>query len=86
MVWYEGAVLTNRRFLSADERGSITAITDAAAGVLARNAYNAFGAPGPANLGLFGYTGQPRLPGAELWNMRARAYHPGMGTERGHTQ
>jgi RHS repeat-associated protein len=71
-------VLTNRRFLSADERGSITAITIDAAGVLARNAYDAFGAPGPANLGLFGYTGQPRLPGAELWNMRARAYHPGL--------
>jgi RHS repeat-associated protein len=79
MVWYEGAVLTNRRFLSADERGSITAITIDAAGVLARNAYDAFGAPGPANLGLFGYTGQPRLPGAELWNFRARAYHPGLG-------
>jgi RHS repeat-associated protein len=60
-------------------RGSITAITDGAAGVLARNAYDAFGAPGPANLGLFGYTGQPRLPGAELWNFRARAYHPGLG-------
>jgi hypothetical protein len=65
MVWYESAVLTNRRFLSADERGSITAITNDAAGVLSRNAYDAFGAPSPANLGLFGYTGQPLLPGAE---------------------
>jgi hypothetical protein len=72
-VWYEGGVLTNRRFLSADERGSITPITDGAAGVLARNAYDTFGAPGPANHGLFGYTGQPLLPGAALWNMRARA-------------
>jgi RHS repeat-associated protein len=79
MMWYEGAVLTNRRFLSADERGSITAITNDAAGVLARNAYDTFGAPAPANLGLFGYTGQPLLSGAELWNFRARAYHPGLG-------
>jgi RHS repeat-associated protein len=79
MVWYEGAVLTNRRFLSADERGSITAVTDNAAAVLGRNGYDAFGIAGPGNFGLFGYTGQPRLPGTNLWNMRARAYNPDLG-------
>jgi RHS repeat-associated protein len=79
MVWYEGAVLTNRRFLSADERGSITAVTDNAAAVLGRNGYDAFGIAAPGNFGLFGYAGQPLLPGAELWNFRARAYHPGLG-------
>jgi RHS repeat-associated protein len=79
MVWYEGAVLTNRRFLSADERGSITAVTDNAAAMLGRNGYDAFGIAAAGNFGLFGYTGQPRLPGTNLWNMRARAYNPELG-------
>jgi RHS repeat-associated protein len=79
MVWYEGAALTNRRLLSADERGSITAVTDNAAAVLGRNGYDAFGIAAPGNFGLFGYTGQPRLPGTNLWNMRARAYNPDLG-------
>jgi RHS repeat-associated protein len=79
MVWYEGTVLTNRRFLSADERGSITAVTDGTAAVLGRNGSDAFGIAAPGNFGLFGYTGQPRLPGTNLWNMRARAYNPDLG-------
>jgi hypothetical protein len=59
IVWYEGADLTNRRWLHADERGSIVAVSDAAGASMATNTYDEFGIPGTSNLGRFQYTGRP---------------------------
>jgi YD repeat-containing protein len=52
IVWYEGAGTTNRRFLMADERGSIVSVTDSAGVVITRNRYDEFGIPQSANQGI----------------------------------
>lgn len=79
IVWYEGSGLTNRRFLSADERGSIIAVSDGAGALLGINRYDDYGLPQSGNLGSFGYTGQTWLPGANLWYYKARVYRPDIG-------
>ena len=61
IVWYEGGGTTDRRFLHADERGSIVAVSDASGNVLAKNSFDEFGTPGSANAGRFQYTGQAWL-------------------------
>ena len=37
LIWYEGATTSDRRYLMADERGSIVGVTNASGGVLAVN-------------------------------------------------
>jgi hypothetical protein len=48
-----GSGLTDRRFLQADERGSIVAVTDNSGNVLGTNAYDEFGIPRANNIGRF---------------------------------
>jgi hypothetical protein len=48
ILWYEGAGLTNKRYLSKDERGSVTAVTNSAGKVLGVNKYDEFGIPAAA--------------------------------------
>jgi RHS repeat-associated protein len=79
LVQYQGATLANRRFLHADERGSIVAWTDAAGAVTATNRYDEYGIPASGNSGRIGYTGQMWLPGLGLWYYRARMYTPYLG-------
>ncbi|HEX8366496.1 MAG TPA: RHS repeat-associated core domain-containing protein [Allosphingosinicella sp.] len=79
LVQYQGATLANRRFLHADERGSIIAWTDAAGAVTAINRYDEYGIPASGNSGRIGYTGQVWLPGLGLWYYRARMYTPYLG-------
>jgi RHS repeat-associated protein len=58
IVWYEGS---NRRFLHADERGSIVAVTSDTAGMLGINRYDEYGRiqwTNPSYVGRFAYTGQ----------------------------
>ncbi|HEX9932462.1 MAG TPA: hypothetical protein VGB08_06420, partial [Allosphingosinicella sp.] len=43
IVWYEGAGTTDRRWLHADERGSIVATSDASGAVLNVNSYDEYG-------------------------------------------
>ncbi|WP_341023884.1 RHS repeat-associated core domain-containing protein [Brevundimonas diminuta] len=76
---YEGSSLTDRRWLLADERLSVTAYTNGAGGVLARNTYDEYGQPGPSNAGLFQYTGQMWLPQARAYHYKARVYAPQLG-------
>ena len=52
IVWYEGSGTGDRRYLHADERGSIVALTDAAGAVTARNRYDEYGLPASATSGL----------------------------------
>jgi RHS repeat-associated protein len=70
----EGAGTGDRRWLVADQLGSVVAVTNAS-GV----ASNLNGAPGASNTGRFGYTGQAWLPEAQLYHYKARAYVPALG-------
>jgi RHS repeat-associated protein len=79
LVWYEGSVLTNKRYYHADERGSIMAITNASGAVQAINTYDDHGVPGATNLGRFGYTGQAWIPEVGLYYYKARMYSPKRG-------
>lgn len=66
LVWYEGSGFTTRRYLVADERGSIAAVTDDAGVSLAANTYDEYGRPGASNMGRFQYTGQAYIPELNL--------------------
>jgi len=79
LVWYEGPGLTVRRFLHADERGSIVAISDSAGTVIGTNRYDEYGVPQGVVAGRFHYTGQPWIASLGLYYYRARFYHPGLG-------
>ena len=79
LIWYEGAGLTIRRSLHADERGSITGTASSDGKLLAINSYDAYGIPAITNLGRFGYTGQAWLPELKLWYYKARVYSPTLG-------
>ena len=45
LVWYEGAGTTDKRYLHADERGSVIAITNASGTVTSTNSYDDHGIP-----------------------------------------
>lgn len=79
LVWYEGAGTTDRRFLHADERGSIVATSDSAGNKLSINSYDEFGIPGTGNSGRFGYTGQIWLSDQGMYYYKARVYSPMLG-------
>lgn len=79
LVWYEGAGASDRRWLHADERGSIVATTDASGNVIATNTYDEYGIPSGSGVGRFGYTGQAWLPDLGLSYYKARMYSPTLG-------
>lgn len=79
IVWYLGSGTTTRRWLHADERGSIVAISDASGAVLAKNRYDEYGNPQSGNLGRFQYTGQAWLPEIGMYYYKARMYEPKLG-------
>lgn len=81
MVWFEGAsaATTNRRYLYADERGSVILVTDANGNAIAKNTYDEYGIPGSGNTGRFQYTGQAWLPEVGLYHYKARMYSPTLG-------
>jgi RHS repeat-associated protein len=79
LIWYEGAGTNDRRWLDADERGSITRITNDAGAVVATNSYDEYGRPGAANIGRFGYTGQKWIAELGLYDYKARMYAPQLG-------
>jgi RHS repeat-associated protein len=79
LVWYEGSNFQDRRFLHADERGSIVALTNANGTVLWLNTYDEYGIPGADNVGRFQYTGQTWLPELGMYYYKARIYSPTLG-------
>lgn len=79
LVWYEGAGTGDRRFLLADERGSILAATNGAGWFPVINTYDEYGVPGDGNAGRFQYTGQIWIPELGLYHYKARAYSPTLG-------
>jgi RHS repeat-associated protein len=78
VVWYEGTGTTDRRFLSADERGSIISVSDGSAGLIGINAYDEYGRPGASNVGRFGYTGQIWIGEYSLNYHHARFRNPSL--------
>lgn len=79
LVWYEGAGLTDKRYLHSDERGSVIAVTNSAGTSMATNAYDEYGIPAATNMGRFGYTGQTWLPEIGMNYYKARMYSPTLG-------
>ncbi|MDI3567803.1 RHS repeat-associated core domain-containing protein, partial [Bradyrhizobium sp. Arg816] len=57
LVWYEGSGTSDRRWLAADERGSVVAVSDASGNVIGVNSYDEYGIPAAGNIGRFQYTG-----------------------------
>jgi len=76
LVWYEGAGLSDRRYLYADERGSIISVTGTSPETYA---YGPYGEPDAWSGFRLRYTGQMMLPEASLYHYRARVYDPVLG-------
>jgi RHS repeat-associated protein len=79
LVWYEGAGTGDRRYLHADERGSVIAVSDNAGNAIAVNTYDEYGIPGANNQGRFQYTGQIWLSELGMYDYKARMYSPTLG-------
>lgn len=79
LVQYDGSSTGTRRWLHADERGSIVAVSDAGGAALAINTYDEYGIPGVGNQGRFQYTGQAWIPSLGLYHYKARMYSPTLG-------
>jgi RHS repeat-associated protein len=80
LVWYEGAGLTDRRWLHADHQGSVIASSNGS-GIGTVYAYGPYGEPAYENWSgsRFRYTGQIMLPEAKLYHYKARVYDPLLG-------
>ncbi|MEA3044958.1 MAG: hypothetical protein QOH47_2796 [Sphingomonadales bacterium] len=79
LVWYEGTGTSDRRWLHADERGSIVAISNGSGTVTNVNSYDEYGIPGSSNTGRFQYTGQQWIAELGMYHYRARIYSPTLG-------
>jgi RHS repeat-associated protein len=79
LIWHEGSGTTDRRWLHADERGSIIGVSNSAGTSIAINAYDEYGIPASTNMGRFGFTGQTWLPEVGLYYYKARIYSPTLG-------
>jgi RHS repeat-associated protein len=77
-VWYEGADTSARRYLQADARGSIIAVTNDAGTPITTSTYDEYGVAS-GNVGRFQYTGQIWLPEVGVFHYKARAYSPTLG-------
>ena len=83
ILWYEGSGLTNRRWLLADQQGSVVAHSDAS-GIATTYAYGPNGEPAGDNWtgSRFRFTGQIALndaAGLRLYHYKARVYDPYLG-------
>ncbi|MFC7498307.1 RHS repeat-associated core domain-containing protein [Enterovirga sp. GCM10030262] len=79
LVEYTGTDNTTRRWLHADERGSVVAISDGSGAAVVKNTYDEYGNPGSGNDGRFQYTGQTWIPELKLYYYKARFYDPRLG-------
>ena len=79
LVWYEGAGTSDRRWLHADERGSVVGVSNASGALIGVNSYDENGVPGSGNIGKFQYTGQAYLPDLGLYYYKARMYSSRLG-------
>ena len=78
-MWYEGSGTGNKRYLHADERGSIISETNGSGSIIATHKYGPFGEPINTSSSRFRYTGQILIPGTKLYHYKARVYNPKLG-------
>jgi len=76
LVWYHGAGATDRRYLIADNQGSIIAESGAST---TRYTYGSYGEPSSWSGSRFRYTGQIALPEVALYHYKARVYDAVLG-------
>jgi len=74
-----GTASGDKRWLHADERGSIISLSDASGTSLITNRYDDYGVPAAGSGGRFGYTGQLWLPELGMSYYKARIYNPALG-------
>jgi len=74
LVLYVGSGTSNKRYLLADERGSIITETSTTGAVSLKHQYGPFGEPTNNSSSRFRYTGQIILPGTELVSIRERKF------------
>ena len=79
VVWYEGSGISDRRWLHADERGSVIAVSDGSGAKVGVNRYDEYGIPQSTNVGRFQYTGQVWLQELGMYYYKARIYSPTLG-------
>ncbi|PNQ76352.1 hypothetical protein BA950_07700 [Erythrobacter sp. SAORIC-644] len=87
LIVYEGAAVNDasRRYLHADPRGSIVAVTNYQGTATATNSYDEYGIPDTASgndittKGRFRYTGQAWIPELGMYYYKARIYSPTLG-------
>lgn len=79
VAWYEGAGTSDRRWLIADEHGSVVAVTNGSGAAITINTYDEYGVPSSSNGGRFQYTGQAWVPEVSLYHYKARAFDPELG-------
>ena len=77
LVRYDAAGV--RRWLHADERGSVVAESDASGQVVATYSYGPYGEPDSTAGGRLRYTGQMLIPELGLYHYRARTYSAYLG-------
>lgn len=80
LVWYDyssGSLV--KKYLAADERGSVVAVTNSSGGLVRINTYDEYGVPGTDDVGMFRYTGQAWLPELGMYHYKARTYSPTLG-------
>ncbi|MEI9928640.1 MAG: RHS repeat-associated core domain-containing protein [Sphingomonas sp.] len=78
-IWYNDSGTSDRRWLHADERGSVVAVSNGAGTATAIDSYDDYGVPGSGNVGRFQYTGQTYLPTLGVYNYKARIYSSRLG-------
>jgi len=79
LLWYEGSGTSDKRWLVADERGSIIAVSNGSGQQIAINTYDDYGIPASTNMGRFQYTGQAWLPELGMYYYKARMYSATLG-------
>lgn len=79
LLWYEGSTVHDRRIFSADDQGSIIAVSNPAGTVFSKFAYGYFGEPALQTGSPFLYTGQRIIAGTGLYHYKARVYSPWLG-------
>ena len=87
LIVYESAAVSDaaRRYLHADPRGSVVAVTNNQGTSIATNSYDEYGIPDSASgadiasKGRFRYTGQAWLPELGMYYYKARIYSPTLG-------
>jgi len=79
LIWWERDAAWQRRYLHADQQGSVIAYADDAGSLISVNTYDEYGIPGAANQGRFQYTGQAWIPELGMYYYKARIYSPTLG-------